>query len=316
MASFWSVSIVAAMATLAFGGLACPESVRAAPPATRLSGVTVTAPGKPDTPAAARAKIQTFVQSHGAVTRIGRLGRWRDPVCPLTVGLPAAFDAFVTARVKSDAAKVGAPMAKVPDCMVNVVIVFSSTPQAFLDRVAKKAPVLLGYHDASQTRKLGSFSHPIQAWYSTATRGARGEQSLDDALGHQPVGMSDAVNGPMGRGIVRTGDSRISDSLSTVFGIVLVVADLNRVANQEIGGVSDYVALLVLSQPASLDGCDPLPSIVDLMSPGCTDRAKPDAMTDSDVSYLKALYATNVEATAANAKTNIAMRMKQGDRDR
>jgi hypothetical protein len=109
--------------------------------------------------------------------------------------------------------------------------------------------------------------------------------------------------------MVRVGDSRISDSLSTVFGIVLVVADLNKVANQEIGGVSDYVALLTLSQPASLDGCDPLPSIIDLMSTACDGRPKPDAMTESDIAYLKALYATNAETSAALAKTNIASRM-------
>jgi hypothetical protein len=317
MAPVWSSSggLGAALAVLLCGA-ACSGNAAAGPndktavePATRLSGITVTAPETHETPGVAHAKIQAFIQSHGAVTRIGRLGRWRDPICPLTVGLPPTFDDFVSARVKDDAAKVGAPMAKAPDCMVNVVIVFSPTPQAFLDRVAKKAPVLLGYHDASQTKKLATFNHPIQAWYSTATRGSRGEQSLDDALGHQPVGMSDTVNGPMGRGMVRVGDSRISDSLSTVFGIVLVVADLNKVANQEIGGVSDYVALLTLSQPASLDGCDPLPSIIDLMSTACDGRPKPDAMTESDIAYLKALYATNAETSAALAKTNIASRM-------
>jgi hypothetical protein len=32
-------------------------------------------------------------------------------------------------------------------------------------------------------------------------------------------------------------------------------------------------------------------------------------MTDSDLAYLKALYATDVENSAAMAKTNIASRM-------
>jgi hypothetical protein len=44
------------------------------------------------------------------------------------------------------------------------------------------------------------------------------------------------------------------------------------------------------AQPRSLTSCAPLPSILDLMSPNCSDQDKPKAPTPADLAYLKALY--------------------------
>jgi hypothetical protein len=314
--SLKSLGVGVAIVILAAASPALPQAVQTPPPEasaapSEVSGVTVTA--RPDTPDAARVKIQQFVQSHGAISRIGRIGRWRDPICPLAVGLPPAFNAFVIARVRSVATSVGAPVDKAPRCRSNVVIVFSYTPQAFLDRVAAKAPLLLGPHVASQTRKLATLSRPVQAWYATVTHGMWGDESIDGLLG-PPNGASNAVSGPMGRGVVRVDDSRLTNGLSTAFGVTLIVADADKVANQEIGGVSDYMAMLALSQPQTLDGCDALPSILDLMSSACGSRPKPSALTDSDLAYLKDLYGTDTENEAGIAKSNIASRMARDGR--
>jgi hypothetical protein len=224
------------------------------------------------------------------------------------VGLPAAFNAFVTARVRTVAATVGAPLEKNQRCKGNIAIVFSDAPQAFMNGVAANYPGVLGYHAASQTRKLATVTHTIQAWYGTMTRTAFGQQSIDDLLA-RPIGSSDLAQGPMGRKIVRVDDSRIANGLGASFGITLVVADAGKVANQEIGGVADYVALLALSQPASLDGCNALPSIIDLLSPACDGRPRPTALTESDFAFLKALYATSGENSASMAKGNIVAHM-------
>jgi len=90
------------------------------------------------------------------------------------------------------------------------------------------------------------------------------------------------------------------------------VADIKKLAEQEIGPVSDYIAMLALSQPRSLDDCDKLPSILDLMLPDCRDSAKPGALTPSDIAYLKALYAADLGATTISVqKTSIARGMKE-----
>jgi hypothetical protein len=43
----------------------------------------------------------------------------------------------------------------------------------------------------------------------------------------------------------------------------------------------------------SPDHCDPLPSILDLMSSSCGGRAAPTGMTAGDLAFLKALYYRN-----------------------
>jgi hypothetical protein len=83
------------------------------------------------------------------------------------------------------------------------------------------------------------------------------------------------------------------------------------IAGQEIGPIADYIAMLSLSQPSSLDDCNDLPSILDLMASGCDARAKPVALTESDVAYLKGLYAADLGAVnVSTQKDNIASGMK------
>jgi hypothetical protein len=68
------------------------------------------------------------------------------------------------------------------------------------------------------------------------------------------------------------------------------VAEPAKLLDQDIGGLADYIAMLALSQPASLDSCQALPSISNLLAPGCA--SVPDRITDGDLAYLRALYQT------------------------
>jgi hypothetical protein len=53
--------------------------------------------------------------------------------------------------------------------------------------------------------------------------------------------------------------------------------------------------MLVFAQGSSLDTCDELPSITDLMASGCDRRPKANALTAGDIAYLKGLYSANME---------------------
>src|SRR5579863_8395820 len=93
--------------------------------------------------------IRSFVETRTTPTRIvGKMARWQQGVCPLTIGLGDKYAKYVTERVRAVAAAVGAPVATAP-CKVNVEIVFTTTPQAFMDTTRKSAPVFLGYHDSA-----------------------------------------------------------------------------------------------------------------------------------------------------------------------
>jgi hypothetical protein len=271
------------------------------PAGTAVPGVTVIAPKPPasvrvvPTPA-----IRGFVKSHAAPSRTGQLTRWRRSVCPETVGLTAQMNDFVSQRVKNVAAAVGAPGGR---CKTDVEIIFTSEPQRLLDSIRKKAPVLLGFHYRAQLLNLARFSHPpIQAWYVTATQGSLGGHGglgtgqLSGALGTDDgADLSgaavddDCCPTPGG-----AAGSRFTEGLSNQIAAVMVIADSRAVEGRTIGSIADYVAMLVLSKVDPAGGCGELASIVNLMADQCGQDVKADALTDSDIAYLKALYSIDM----------------------
>jgi hypothetical protein len=268
----------------------------------RLAQVTVTA-SLPHDPQELERVVPGFIKEHGALSaKSGVLARWRFALCPRTTGLPAEFNAFVTDRIKAVAASVGSPSLQFAGCRrPNVEVIFTTEPQRLLNAIAKKRSELLGFHYASQAAKLSTFDHLIQSWYVTATRGAAfneksGKDVIDDPFFRSPGG--------------RIG-SRLSVPVSSVFWNVLIVADANKVAGYKIESIADYIALLALSKPESLDVCNELPSVMDLLSSACGTRDKPEAMTLSDSAYLKALYATDLSWPVPMVKSHISEAMLQ-----
>jgi hypothetical protein len=85
--------------------------------------------------------------------------------------------------------------------------------------------------------------------------------------------------------------------LRSTFKNVLVVVDSRALQGRNLGAVADYVALLSLSQPKSLDGCASLASVIDLFAKtACPGREVPDGMTAADAAYLTALYSIDPDA--------------------
>lgn len=274
-----------------------PDDTAAANAFAPMPPVTVTAPRRPDARQLADEIVPAFVKAHGKpASTTGQLARWRVGICPLTRGLAPAFNAFISARVLAVAAAVGAPTQAAGQCRQNVQIIFTTEPQKVLDDVVERHRQLLGFHHVSQEKKLATVNRPIQAWYVTATRGASGEEMIDSVFGATPPG--------------RLG-SRLTTGMSSALVYVLVVVDSNKVDGLTIGSISDYIAVLTLSQAESLDACSELPSIVDLMSSGCGERAKPEAMTASDAAYMRALYSIDLELQLGLERSEIHVKMMQ-----
>jgi len=238
--------------------------------------------------------IPDFVRTHATATHIGHYARWRDPVCPHTAGLQASATALIDRRVAEAARTVGAPTA--PDCEVNVDIIFTADPQALLDHLADTQKWVLGYHFVNQTDGIKTVRYPVQAWYATATRGkyGGGPRRLDQAYGME----APAVPG-----------SRLSDGRSSEIAHVLVVADLRKLGDEELGPIANLIAMQVLAQTQPPESCGQLPSILDLLAPGCTVRARPRSLTETDVAFLRALYSINLTSVRSVATHQLGYRM-------
>ncbi len=276
-----------------------------------------------------REVVRGFVESVVTPTHfIGKIARWEAPICPYTVGVKPEAAQFVTDRLKAVAAEIGAPVSTNAVCKYNIEIVFTKTPQALLDDMKKNQPGLLGYQGSrEELDRLATFSRPIEARYTTATKDLRGQVEVDSPrttsmgqgvtllmpcgmLGRkfEPPGKICKQNIPQASKVSVTG-SRLGDGLRSNFYHVVIVVDPRLIAGQELGAVSDYIALLALSQLGSLETCQTLPSIVNLLAKDCANP--PAGLTATDKGYLRGLYSMQADLTVGVQKNDIAARMEQ-----
>lgn len=295
-----------------------PKPEQASPAPTAVAALTVQEARQPEV---LRQAAHSFVEAHAAATaKINQIPRWHDPICTRLVGLPPDQTAKVENRIASVAKSVGVRVMK-PGCTPNIEIEFTDQPQQFLDQIAAEGEPLLGYHYPAELERLKTVTHPVQAWYATATSGGGGGNAglafaggggngtpSVGAVGGLQLHMEDldAPDEPTPTGCA---DSRMSACLTSKFANVLIVADSQAVAGKDLGTMGDYIAMLALSQPRSLDDCKALVSIMDLFAKACAGRDAPDGLTPADASYLTALYGSDPEAKLSSARDDIAGRM-------
>jgi hypothetical protein len=277
----------------------------------------VTVIGKIDRPTL-KHEIHQFVQSHAdASGLIGQIGRWREPVCPLVLGLQDPYNSLIAHRITDVAREVGVRISP-PNkhCDVNVEVVFTAEPQKLVDHIAAAWRPLLGYYVKADLKDLTTFNHPIQAWYMTGTRAltyppmqvAQYGSDIAQMLFAQSIHVDkgfDAQNGDWGP--AGNAESRLNHNLRSEFMHALIVVDNKSIAKSSLRSVADYVALLALTRLSTLDQCSELPSIVNLFAPNCA--APPSTITSADIAYLKALYGADLELKLALEQGDIRERM-------
>jgi len=290
---------------------------------SQASGQTARPPTENVTVTGTRSRevLQGFVGSLAVPTRLtGKMTRWEKGICPVTLGLRPQAVAFINRRLKEIAVQAGAPVDTNASCKPNVEIVFTTTPQDLIDNVRKKSPVYLGYYDnKEQQEKLATVTHPIQAWYTTATRDVQGGLLIDNA---KPAGLINRMEFPCDPlfctsgaielyppRVLSTTGSRLGDGLRSELHNVIVVADPTKMLDYEIGALSDYISMLVLTEPASQDLCLSLSSILNLLAEGCA--PKPNTLTDTDAAFLRGLYKMSPDRTLVTQKNEISYQMEE-----
>jgi hypothetical protein len=274
--------------------------------------VTVTAP-RPATEAVIKDFVKSYAQPSAA---LGKLAKWRSGICPTATGLPPQYNTFVTQRIKEVAALVGAPINSHESCKINIDVVFTLKPQELLNNIRERHPILLGYHDTSQSQKIATVSHPMQAWYTTQTEDLSGIRNVDFQQNNSGVEMNMSDLGYPGQTLFlanareeRIEGSRIGDRLRTEFYHVVLVADLNHLAGYELGALADYITWLALAQTQSRDACNEASSITNLLASSCAADSRPNALSQFDLAYLRSLYATNAADSLYSQQSTIEFKM-------
>jgi len=248
----------------------------------------------------------------------GKIARWERHVCPVVVGQNSHFTAFIAQRVKYIALAAGAPVDTEASCKPNIEIVFTSTPQDLIDNVRKNDPDYLGYAESNaQIKALTTVTRPIQAWYTTETVDLIGMRRIDSGrrLGNG-IAMSSFDPGSDGGGsstttidmldatYARSNGNRIDNGVHSSFNHILIVIDSTKLSGQKIVPLADYISMLALTQLNSLDACQELPSIVNILAANCGHVA--DGMTLFVLAYLQGLYKMSADRSLMMQRNEIA----------
>jgi hypothetical protein len=307
---------------LAFA-LPVPTAVNAQPAPQSRPTESVTVTGiKPS-----REVIEDFIFSHTAPTRLlGKLARWKTPICPETMGIRPEYSKFVSQHMRDIAAKVGAPVNADKNCKPNIRAVFTTTPQELMDNLRLNKPLYLGYYESRvQLAEMAKFTRPMQAWYTTATTDLRGNNTIDS---NKPTGLTVDYQGitgtdsggmsiapsmstlNLGNATIRnvTGN-RLNDGVSSTFFNVLIVGEPAKLLEYEIGTLADYIAMLALADPGALESCAEFPTILNLLVPGCSRIAT--NLTEGDFAYLRGLYKTTPANTLQTQRGEMRYQMQQ-----
>jgi len=248
-----------------------------------------------------RLTFQKFLRGFVAPTQTtGKIARWERRICPLVVGQSPHFAAFITQRIKYVALAAGAHVNTEPSFKPNIEVVFTTTPQALLENVRQHDVYWLGYAETiAQLDKLAIVTRPIQAWYATESRDANGRLFFDtDILSNR---NGNFLFEPMH---YAANASRISDGIKSGFNHILIVVDSNKLAGQKIVPLADYISMLALTQVSSLDGCQQLTSIVNILASDC--EHSEDGLTPFDMAYLQGLYRMNADRGLMFQRNDIA----------
>jgi hypothetical protein len=116
------------------------------------------------------------------------------------------------------------------------------------------------------------------------------------------------VHLPNARAFAVTG-SPLSDGLRSTLYHVIIAAYPNQLVQYEMGSLSDYIAMLALTQITSLDTCQQLPSIVNMLAKDCERKA--DALTENDMAYLHGLYKAAPDQNASIQRGAVAYQMER-----
>lgn len=290
-----------------FGGLsiallcavarAAPAEPVAAPSSSSLPPVTLEAQRE----ALAEQAHQFVGKVSGSswATAVDRpLELWRQPVCLAVAGLhPEAELIFrrFTQIITEAGATVGGS-----GCTPNLIVVLTTEPEAFLGAWRKRDRRLFGSANPGLVEQFLTRALPVRVWYNSGFAGK------DAAAGAPSSALSSAAVASSGPGGATTstqtqlmlldiptfpeesGGTRLSLTAVPDLSSAIVVVDLKQCEGIGWGALTDYIAMVSLTNVDLGSNFGDMPSVLALFSAPAERRLT--GMTNWDRAYLKAVY--------------------------
>jgi hypothetical protein len=103
--------------------------------------------------------------------------------------------------------------------------------------------------------------------------------------------------------------NHMDDGLHSELFHVSVTVNAVRIRDDQIPGITDYVAMLALAQTTKFETCASLHSIANIVTDNCPSNSQ--TIGESDLAYLRALYKTDTTRTLAQQRRDMRRRKKK-----
>jgi len=244
-------------------------------------------------PTILKERVQSFVRTITRNTGFSddeSLIRWNTPICFLAAGWGPEDKSSVLRRLAQVSTNAGVPLAG-KACTPNFVVVATTDPDQVINAWYAKNRQIFGNASPLQVRRFldSTRSHPVRAW-----RNIDIGRVATTRFGHFVPSNSHADPSPF------AGNSPLG------FFSVFEIIDTGRTAGIDLPQLTDYVAMMGLSNiDIDVDVGD-APSILRLFSPA---RSFALGLSNWDSAYLTALYQT--DQSSRGQRLEIAQRVAE-----
>ena len=225
----------------------------------------------------------------------GQIGRFEDPLCPATIGLPDKLRDEVLNRLKLVAGVARIPLAT-GKCRANLVIIVVDNKKVLIDGMEKKKESYLYGIGRARVGQLERAAGPVAAWQITDVIGADGMPLRTDGDGFPRL----FTTVPPSR-VVETTRKRIIGGV-----VVLEQRGLVDVTTRQL---ADYALVRLLAPMEAKERTPPSSSVLSLFNDGVRPQNAPQSLTWWDLAFLKALADTRSDIVADVQRHEIRERM-------
>lgn len=267
----WPMRTAALILTAAFSILpAAPALADAPPPGEEI----VVQGARP-----AQKEIRSFVKALTAGPSWAQVGRFHSAVCPVAMGLPAAQNARIAARMRQVAAVAGMKVGKAK-CAPNAFVIVAPDKRTAVAELSRRFPAYVTGVSDQQLRRLAADPAPAVAWQVKSLRSGDGEL-LEKPAGYDYLRVEGTYN-----------VSRIRSASMPTFVASMLVIDRRSVGGLTVTQLADYAAMRTFADtdPGRLVGS--AASILPILTLPA-DAPLPETLTHWDLALLKALYSTS-----------------------
>ena len=213
-----------------------------------------------------------------------KIGRFEEPLCPATIGLPDNLQREVVARIHEVAAVADIPV-NAGKCQPNLLIIVVDDKKALIEGMRRHKEAYLYGVGEDRVKRMENAAGPVAAWQITDVIGADGMPLRQDGDGFPRL----FTTVPPSR-IVQTTRTRILGGLVVLEQRGLVIVTTRHLA--------DFALVRLLAPIQSRDRVAPDSSVLSLFNDGVRPEDGPQSLTWWDLAFLKALFDTRSDVVA------------------